>query len=126
VIIAYMGKNVNEYRKNFLRYIEGLETICPKCGSATIFHDNYNRYLRIGENVELIVIQRVVCCGCGKTHAIIPDFIRPYKHYVIADIEGVLRGIYSGISYEHVETPASISTIKRWYREFKVWALMAI
>lgn len=119
MIIAYMGRDVNEYRENFIRYLAKLQTICPKCGCATIFHDKYNRYLRIGENVEWIIIQRVVCCGCGKTHAIIPDFIMPYKHYVIADIEGVLRGIFDGVAYEHVETSASISTVKRWYGEFK-------
>ena len=56
MIIAYLGRNVKDYRKNFLRYLEKTKFFCPVC---------------------------------GKTHAILPDFIRPYKHYPAADIEFV-------------------------------------
>jgi len=85
MIIAYLGRNVKDYRENFLRYLEGLELICPECGGRMVFHDNYKRHVHINEMVEWITIQRVICHKCKRTHAVIPDFIRPYKHYSACD-----------------------------------------
>jgi hypothetical protein len=118
MIIAYLGRNVKDYRENFLRYLEKLEFLCPVCGGNTVLHDCYDRHVHIDEKIEWIVIQRVICVGCGKTHAVLPDFIRPYKHYSAADIEFALRDIEDGTTCEQVETAASISTVKRWSREF--------
>jgi hypothetical protein len=119
MIIAYLGRNVKDYRKNFLRYLARLEMLCPVCGSNTVFHDCYDRHIHIDEKVEWIVIQRVICVGCGKTHAILPDFIKPYKHYSAADIEFTLRDIEDGSTPEQVEATASVSTIRRWFSEFQ-------
>lgn len=119
MIIAYLGRNVKDYRKNSLRYLATLEILCPECGSNTALHDCYKRHIHIGEIVEWIVIQRVICLGCKKTHAVIPDFIKPYKHYSAGDIEFVLRDVEDGIPAEHVETAASTSTVKRWIGELR-------
>lgn len=118
VIIAYLGRNVKDYRENFLRYMEKLEFKCPVCGNSMVFHDCYDRHVHIDEKIEWIVIQRVICVGCGKTHAILPDFIRPYKHYAAADVEFVLRDVEDGATYEQVDATASISTVKRWVKDF--------
>ena len=119
MIIAYLGQNVKDYSENSLRYLERLKLLCPVCGSSTVFHDSYDRHVHIEEKIEWIVIQRVICTGCGKTHAIIPDFLRPYKHYCTADIEFTLRDIEDGATIEQADTTASTSTVKRWYREFR-------
>lgn len=73
----------------------------------------------MGEETEWINIFRVICSRCGKTHAIIPDFIRPYKHYSACDTEMVLRDEEDGIPLEEIETAASISTLRRWVKEFR-------
>ena len=119
MIIAYLGRNVKDYRNNFLHNFEGLKAICPECGSKTVLHDCYDRHIHIDEKVEWIEIQRVICCRCGRTHAIIPDFIKPYKHYGAGDIEFTLRDIEDGIAAEHIDTLASTTTVKRWVKEFK-------
>lgn len=119
MIIAYLGRNVKEYRKNFLRYLDRFKFLCPVCGSNTRLHDSYNRHVHIDEKIEWIIIQRVICAGCGKTHAVIPDFIKPYKHYCTADIEFTLRDIEDGAATEQANTVASTSSVKRWVREFK-------
>lgn len=119
MIIAYLGRNVKEYRKNCLKFLGELDLICPKCGGKTSFHDSYARHIHIGEKIEWITLYRVICGKCGKTHAIIPDFIRPYKHYSACDSELVLRDQEDGIPLEEIETVASISTIRRWVGEFK-------
>lgn len=126
MIIAYLGRNVKDYRKNFLQNLERLEILCPVCGGSTALHGSYDRHIHIDEKVEWIEIQRVKCTGCGRTHAVIPDFIRPYKHHSAEEIEIVLRDMEDGISPEHVETPAGISTVKRWFSEFEGLGQQAI
>lgn len=118
MIIAYLGRNVKDYRRNFLKFLERLELVCPVCGGKTTLHDNYSRHVHFSEEVERITICRVKCGGCGKTHAIIPDFIKPYKHYFASDIELTLRDAEAGMPVERIITMASIPTIKRWIREF--------
>ncbi|MEN3004804.1 DUF6431 domain-containing protein [Dehalobacterium formicoaceticum] len=119
MIIAYLGRNVKEYREKFLRYLDELELICPGCGEKTVFHATYKRHLHIEDNVEWLTIQRVICKECERTHAVIPDFIRPYKHYSACDSEMSLRDMDNGIPVEQVETSASISTLRRWAVEFR-------
>jgi predicted amidophosphoribosyltransferase len=119
MIIAYLGRNVKEYRKNCLQFLERLDLICPKCGGRTSFHASYHRHVHIGEEIEWINLFRVICNKCGKTHAIIPDFIRPYKHYSACDTEMALRDQEDSIPFEEIETTASISTLRRWVTEFK-------
>lgn len=119
MIIAYLGRNVKDYRENFLRYLEDLELICPGCGNGTVFHATYKRHVHIEETVEWLIIQRVICKECKGTHAVIPDFIRPYKHYSACDSEMFLRDIDNGIPVEQVETGASVSTLRRWVAEFQ-------
>lgn len=102
-----------------MQFLERLDLICPKCGGRTNFHDSYDRHIHIGEEIEWIEIFRVICIKCGKTHAIIPDFIRPYKHYSACDTEMVLRDQEDGIPLDDIETAASISTVKRWVAEFR-------
>lgn len=118
MIIAYLGRNVKDYRRNFLKFLERLKLVCPVCGGKTTFHDDYSRHVHFNEEVEWITICRVKCSGCGKTHAIIPDFIKPYKHYSVADIELTLRDAEAGMPVEKIITAASTPTIKRWIREF--------
>lgn len=119
MIIAYLGRNVKDYCKNYLRYLEELELICPGCGNRTVFYATYKRHVRIEEAVEWLIIHRVICKACKRTHAVIPDFIRPYKHYSAYDSEMSLRDIDNGIPVEQVETVASVSTLRRWAAEFQ-------
>lgn len=125
MIIAYLGRDVKDYRKNSLRNLARLKILCPECGGNTALHGSYDRHVHIEDKIEWIVIQRVICSGCGKTHAVIPDFIKPYKHYSTGDIEFVLRDVEDGVSPEHVDTAASDSTIKRWIWEFRLKGLQA-
>ncbi len=119
MIIAYLGRNVKDYRANILQYLASLVLRCPVCGGTVAFHDSYDRHVHIGDIVEWIIIHRVKCQTCPRTHAVIPDFIKPYKHYSACDIELALRDMEDGITAEKVETAASISALKRWMAEFR-------
>ena len=91
MIIAFLGQNVKSYLANFLRCLETIELRCPCCGGETISHGSYERHIHIADTVEYIPIQRVKCNGCNKTHAVIPDFISPRKHYSACDIEIIVN-----------------------------------
>jgi hypothetical protein len=119
MIIAYLGQSVKMYLKHFLKYLDALEVRCPCCGGKTIAHGSYERHVHIADTIEYIPIQRVKCCCCNKTHAVIPDFISPRKHYSACDIEFALNDLEEGLKPEKVESEASIQTVRRWWAEYK-------
>ena len=51
MIIAYLGRNVKEYRRNCLKFLEELKLTCPICSGNTSFHDSYDRHVHVGEEI---------------------------------------------------------------------------
>lgn len=120
MIVTYLGKNISEYRKNILHILCSSILCCPVCNHEMRYHSKYNRHIHIDKIVEWIPIYRLECTNCHTTHAAIPDFISPRKHFSACDIELALRDVVEdNIPAEEVETAASISTVKRWVAEFK-------
>lgn len=58
---------------------------CPKCKAKSNFsyHGSYNRnisFIRDNNVFDFKVsVTRVICNSCGSTHALLPNFIVPYK-----------------------------------------------
>jgi len=77
-------------------------------------HDHYTR--KIKEKEEEIEIYRYICYKCGKTTAILPDFVLPYKQYSADEIESVLIDAQS-MRASDIDTEASESTVRRWIKE---------
>jgi len=48
-----------------------------------------------------------------------PDFVCPYKHYSVFDIELALIDMEAGIRPDDVDCSADASTIRRWHTSFK-------
>lgn len=102
------------------------------CMSKTHWHCWYKRKVK-GEK-DKIPILRVKCSGCDKTHAVLPDFLAPYKHYPQAAQEEVLGQVVEGnMGVEHVDPPPSspsegassrrpwpsIETMRLWVRSYR-------
>jgi len=117
--VSYLGKNISEYRKNALRILCSSNPCCPVCGNKMKYYSFYKRHVHIGKIVEWIKIYRFECTVCNRTHAIIPDFISPRKHYSACDIELTLRDAQDSTPVDEIETEASVSTVKRWVMEFR-------
>lgn len=114
MVTAYLGKTIEEYRQNYLVYLSQKEFKCPLCNGSTHSHGSYPRKVKIdGNRKEKLLIERVKCILCGKTHAILPDFIAPYRHYPATEIESVIEVADAGVKAEQIETPAEISTVRR-------------
>jgi len=77
-------------------------------------HGHYTR--RVKEKEEEIKIYRYICPKCGKTTAILPDFLLPYKQYSVNEIESVIDDAET-TRVSDIDTKASESTVYRWIKE---------
>ncbi len=93
---------------------------CPRCGGPTGPWSGYRRHLRDAE-LHLVFVPRVRCRRCGRTDALLPWFVTPYRWDSVDVIgaalerhvagEGV-RGIASAL-----DRPAT--TVREWCRRFE-------
>ena len=60
------------------------------------------------------------CAACDKYPSLIPDFIKPHKHYKADVIERAVGEAEAGGIIENLGgCAADVSTMRRWVREFK-------
>ena len=84
----------------------------------------YERSARTGDVDYAILIQRVRCQVCGRTHSLLPDFLHPYRHYVIRLLQhGVSLYLIAGLGWNRLldQLPAlgpARSTIREWVASF--------
>ena len=119
--------------KNFIKTLKNYENtsnfgynVCPHCKSSNLIRwGKYERnVIGYGEKnlllSEVITIQRVKCKGCGKTHALLPLGIIPYKQFADEVVSDVLLDL-TVETIENVADKYSISeeVIKKWKYQFK-------
>lgn len=75
-----------KYIQSFMPILEQVRDCkCPACKAVNkfSFHCKYNRNLSFVLNGEIVnytvTVTRVICKSCLSTHALLPDFIVPYK-----------------------------------------------
>jgi len=74
-----------ELRDDWTSLLEGLR--CPACGSTRLgHHSSYQKYLY----EQPIMILRLRCRGCGRTHAVIPSWSLPDTSVGTAEVERYL------------------------------------
>ena len=119
MIILY-SKNINYNFLNNLNNYNNIDYIhyfeCSHCNSYNLIKwGSYNRNLYyIEDNIikyKKIKILRVKCKDCGKTHALIPAFIVPYKIHAL-DV------ILSALSNDDISLSINYDTITRWNKQF--------
>ena len=118
-IIAYLGKDINDYQANRAKYLKTLRFYCPKHGLELTFHAKYDRHVK--DSNAVISIHRLGCPldECHYTQAILPDFLQPYKQYSANEIEAVLIDAQTCVSALDINSEASISTVRRWISEYR-------
>jgi hypothetical protein len=83
-------------------------------------HAWYDRWVYENEESLLLHIARYRCGRCNKTHAILPDFIAPYRRHTIASVENaIIEVLEDGKTIEATTGPQSIETTGRWVRRFR-------
>ena len=111
--------NFNSYSKKYLESDFNSVYGCPECGFTGMLHRHGN-YLRnlmeINENFNVCInsvgILRVFCPKCGTTHAVIPDFIIPYKQVSFNLIMKIIEMFFLE-SYSKLQIESSLVTVSR-------------
>jgi transposase-like protein len=120
LIVAQIGQTVKEYINNFAMLLLGVVFYCPICGEPMFIHAWYDRSAYENEETFLLHIARYRCERCNKTHAILPDFLAPYRRHTIAAVENVIIEVLEEEkTIEATTGPQSIETTGRWVRRFR-------
>ena len=93
IIIHLKGVNgiSQEIYDKMLEQIDYLLLVCPHCHhTGTTVHAYYDRGVKYNGKYFRLIVLRVICSFCGKTHAILPDTIVPYSLVTLADTIGIV------------------------------------
>jgi hypothetical protein len=98
----------------------------PECGavSSLIRWGTYVRWACTAGEDYLIRVQRIRCTVCGRTHSLLPDFLHPYRHYVIRLLQSAIHlyliaGLSLGRLLRQMPQPGPArSTIREWIHSF--------
>ena len=95
---------------------------CPVChaqGTMTRW-GSYQREARIDGDKCSLQIQRLRCGQCGATHALLPDFLHPYRRYPLSLMQEVLiLYLLAGLGFGRILAELSWrspprSTLREW------------
>lgn len=101
---------------------------CPNCYSHNFsFFGSYSRNLIVLHNdafIDLTInIKRVLCKSCNHTHALIPNFIVPYKVYTK---DAIVFCLYKYCNYNNLSKVQNIFNVDRqlilnWKNQFNIY-----
>ena len=108
---------------------------CPFCNAKNSFvkYGTYTRSLNVLIKDELVkfndlFVQRVICKSCNHTHALLPNFIIPYKQTTVFSITEIVQRAVKSSAYA-ISNTLNISTqfiynlillISSFYSSFKI------
>jgi hypothetical protein len=106
-----------------------LGDICPICGGGGTLrgHGAYKRSAVLyddGQIFRMMEVKRLIC-ACGRTHAVLPELIIPYRTYSLLFVLMVLKAYYMrSIGHETVVDIAArfeiaVSTLYAWKKRFE-------
>ena len=119
-------KCVKQLEEEISEYEEALNygyLICPDCNSdKLISYGTYERNVVIASVTYKIKIKRVMCKGCGITHAIIPSFLKPYFQYESSFIDFIIVLVFGRNKKNKIITETleiSRQLIRKWKKRFE-------
>lgn len=126
-IIRQFTGSVKDYLDRFADWaIVQPDEGCPICGTCGCFikHGTYWRWACEVEEDTQIRIQRLLCQACRHTHAILPSFLHPFRHYTLTLIQDVIqRYLLAGTSYRQLMRSLGDTdrpprrTLRNWLRD---------
>jgi transposase-like protein len=126
-ILADFGCNEQEYIDQDKYKDCASPEECPWCGgqNCLIGHGTYQRKAIDEQRVYVIRVKRWYCKNCHRTLSILPNFLLPYRQYLVRMIQGVVVAFYEfGQNwgritqiYAQLEVP-NLRTMQRWCKAF--------
>jgi hypothetical protein len=121
--------------QTYIDQAEHRESACPPgcllCGEngCLIGHGYYLRKVKGENQAYFIWIKRWLCKICRRTLSVIPNFLLPYRHYLVRVVQMVVAAFYeSEQSWKRVsETCAQdgtpdLRTMQRWCKALAGYA----
>lgn len=92
---------------------------CPACGGPTVPWSGYRRYLR-ADAPHVIFVPRVRCRSCGRTDALLPWFVLPYRYDSVDVIGAALELHVGGAGMRRIALVLARpeTTVREWIRRF--------
>jgi hypothetical protein len=130
VIVQYFSGSVKQYAEAVpfpgRSFIIPANCPDPECQASDCLMrwGTYERSARTGDVDYRISIQRIRCKDCGRTHSLLPDFLHPYRHYVIRLLQHVVSlYLIAGLGWERLmkQLPSlgpDVSTVREWVTSF--------
>ncbi len=105
MIAKNAAKIKNLIQENYNKFVDAIDFTISQCQCKSIgqfvIHGYYDRKIRTnGWLVILLVIQRMKCKSCGKTHAVLPTSIVPYSQILLTDMIGMIISHEEKTSYK--------------------------
>ena len=130
VIVLPFAGSVKEYIAASLR--QGIPLTLPddcpnpdcRASGTLIRWGTYERRAATEQVDYRIRIQRLRCKSCGRTHSLLPDFLHPHRHFVLALLYRIVAlYLIEGWSWENLTsklpgTSPARSTIREWVGSF--------
>lgn len=78
-----------------------LSCTCSQKG-CLIKHGYYKRFIKVYGKLCELKILRLICKSCGKTQAILPNWIVPYSQILLKDFIAVIQTYLKKLSFETI------------------------
>lgn len=127
MIVTDFGEDVQAYLDQFEQLNFPRPTVCLVCQvvGRMIGHGFYPRKALAVAQVYGVLIKRWICDACHHTVALLPSFLLPYRHYLLAVIQTVVltrfeeRATWAQVAQQcSVNEAPSPRTIGRWCEAF--------
>ena len=128
VIVQHFSGSVKQYAEvvPFPGRSFALPDTCPDCQASRclIRWGTYERSARTGVVDYRILVQRIRCKACGRTHSLLPDFLHPHRHYVIRLLQHVVSlYLIAGLGWKRLMSQVlhpgpDVSTVREWVASF--------
>lgn len=92
---------------------------CPACGGPTGRWSGYRRHLR-ADVLLVVFVPRVRCRDCGRTDALLPWFVVPYRYDSVDVIGAALDLSVTGLGVRRIAAALGRpeTTVREWCRRF--------
>ena len=130
-ILADYGSSVQAYIDQGKHKDSACPPGCPWCGGkgGLIGHGYYQRKAKGEDQAYFVWIKRWFCKSCHRTLSVIPNFLLPYRHYLVKMIQAVVAAFYEREQHwkQIIETCSEngmpgLRTMQRWCKALAGYA----